>query len=397
VAFRKHPTYVRKARNGYQLQRGVPKDVQPIIGKALWSEPGGATYREAHARSPGFVARTDRDIAVARGQLVLSPEELIDALPKAYDLKDPEIVAMLEEGADVAVEERWMTAEQRQRYLRVLVGEEEPRSHLTAEELIQKAKTLKSPAERTVTGWRKAMSDFLGFAGVGHPTAATREHAVAYRSHLLERVKPNTAKTTLAYLGGLWSVLNEIYSDQPHIFQGLTKRIKVIKTRKVEIHIEDPDSWQGNQNHLLILKILYFTGARLAEIAGLMAEDLLEDRILIRPNEKRSLKTDASEREIPLHPRLKELVSPLREQQGLIWPSQFQQATSRWGVNLSKPAKLITGVSPKGLRDRAATVLRGAGKNEALVVRLLGHTPNWISSEYGAVPWAELVKAVELL
>ena len=66
-------------------------------------------------------------------------------------------------------------------------------------------------------------------------------------------------------------------------------------------------------------------------------------------------------------------------------------------VNLSKPAKLITGVSPKGLRDRAATVLRGAGKNEALVVRLLGHTPNWISSEYGAVPWAELVKAVELL
>jgi hypothetical protein len=96
VAFRKHPTYVRKARNGYQLQRGVPKDVQPIIGKALWSEPGGATYREAHARSPGFVARTDRDIAVARGQLVLSPEELIDALPKAYDLKDPEIVALLE-------------------------------------------------------------------------------------------------------------------------------------------------------------------------------------------------------------------------------------------------------------------------------------------------------------
>ena len=204
MAFRKHPTYVRKARNGYQLQRGVPKDVQPIIGKALWSEPGGATYREAHARSPGFVARTDRDIAVARRQLVLSPEELIDALPKAYDLNDPEMVALLEEGADVAVQERWLTAQQRQRYVRVLVGEEEPISHLTAEELIQKAKTLKCPAERTVAGWSKALSDFLGFSGVGHPTAATREHAVAYRSHLLERVKPNTAKTTLAYLGGLW-------------------------------------------------------------------------------------------------------------------------------------------------------------------------------------------------
>ena len=374
MAFRKHPTYVRKARNGYQLQRGVPKAVQQIIGKQTWCEPGGASYREAHARSPGFVARTDRDIAVARGDLLL-----------------------IEEGADVAAGERWLTAEQRQRHLRVLVGEEESRSHLTAEELIQKAKTLKSPAERTVSGWTKALSDFLGFSGVGHPTAATREHAVAYRSHLLERVQPNTAKTTLAYLGGLWSVLNEIYSDQPHIFQGLTKRIKVIKTIKVEVHIEDPDSWQGNQHHLSILKILYFTGARLAEIAGLMAEDLLEDRILIRPNEKRSLKTAASQREIPLHPRLKELVSALREQQGLLWPSQFQPATSRWGVNLSKPAKLITGVSPKDLRGRAATVLRGAGKNEALVVRLLGHTPNWISSEYGAVSWSELVQALELL
>jgi hypothetical protein len=107
VAFRKHPTYVRRARNGYQLQRGVPKDVQPVIGKKVWCEPGGATYREAHSRSPGFVARTDRDIAVARGQLVLSPEELIDVLPKTHDLNDPEMVAMLKEGADVAAEEGW--------------------------------------------------------------------------------------------------------------------------------------------------------------------------------------------------------------------------------------------------------------------------------------------------
>ena len=397
MAFRKHPTYVRKARNGYQLQRGVPSDVQPIIGKKVWCEPGGATYREAHARSPGFVARTDRDIAVARGQLVLSPEELIDALLKTHDLKDPEMVALLKEGADVATEEGWLTTEQRQRYLRVLVGEEDPRPQLTAEELFQAARILKGSADRTVAGWRKAMSDFLSFAGVAHPTAATREHAVAYRSHLLQRVKSSTAKTTLAYLAGLWSVLNENHPGHPNVFLGLTRRIKVVKARKVEVHIEDPDIWEGSETHLLILKFLYFTGARLAEIAGLMAEDLLEDRILIRPNQKRSLKTDGSEREIPLHPRLKELASALRKQEGLLWPSQFQPATSRWGVNLSKPAKLITGVSPKGLRDRAATVLRGAGKNEALVVRLLGHTPNWISSEYGAVPWSELVKAVELL
>ena len=47
MPFRKHPTYVRKARNGYQLQRGVPKDVQPVIGKTIWVEGAGSTYRVA--------------------------------------------------------------------------------------------------------------------------------------------------------------------------------------------------------------------------------------------------------------------------------------------------------------------------------------------------------------
>jgi len=35
AVFKKYPTSVRKARNGYQLQRGVPMDAKPIIGKEL--------------------------------------------------------------------------------------------------------------------------------------------------------------------------------------------------------------------------------------------------------------------------------------------------------------------------------------------------------------------------
>ena len=38
---------MRKASNGYQLQRGVPKDVQPVIGKTIWGEGAGSTYRLA--------------------------------------------------------------------------------------------------------------------------------------------------------------------------------------------------------------------------------------------------------------------------------------------------------------------------------------------------------------
>ena len=57
----------------------------------------------------------------------------------------------------------------------------------------------------------------------------------------------------------------------------------------------------------------------------------------------------------------------------------------------------MVGATPKGFRDRAATVLRSNNMNEAVVVALLGHTPNSISMSYGAVPWSELKRAVKLL
>lgn len=388
---------MRKARNGYQLQRGVPKDVQPVIGKTIWVESAGSTYRVAQRLSPVFAAKTDRLIAEARNEVSLTGDELIDAVPDRFDLSDPEVVEALLTGCDVEVEEGALTREQASRYRAILKGEEKPRDHLSKEELIQQAKALKAPAARTEMSWRSALDDFLAHAAVTHPTAATTQHAVAYRSWLLERLSPSTVKTRLAFLSGLWSVLCELRPDSTHIFQGLNKRIKVVKSRKSEVTLTDPSQWQGSGEQIEIFQFLYFTGARLAEIAGLQAEDLCEDRILIRPNESRPLKTESSERSIPIHPRLQSLVIELRKKNGLLWPGQYQESNKRWGVNLSKPCKKIVGVTPKGFRDRVATVLRANNMNEAVVVALLGHTPNSISMAYGATPWKELKRAIKLL
>ena len=388
---------MRKARNGYQLQRGVPKDVQPVIGKTIWVESAGSTYRVAQRLSPVFAAKTDRLIAEARNEVSLTGDELIDAVPDRFDLSDPEVVEALLIGCDVEVEEGAFTREQASRYRAILKGEEKPRDHLSKEELIQQAKALKAPAARTEMSWRSALDDFLAHAAVTHPTAATTQHAVAYRSWLLERLSRSTVKTRLAFLSGLWSVLCELRPGSTHIFQGLNKRIKVVKSRKSEVTLTDPSQWQGSGEQIDIFQFLYFTGARLAEIAGLQAEDLCEDRILIRPNESRPLKTESSERSIPIHPRLQSLVIELRKKNGLLWPGQYQESNKRWGVNLSKPCKKIVGVTPKGFRDRVATVLRANNMNEAVVVALLGHTPNSISMAYGATPWKELKRAIKLL
>jgi len=397
VPYRKHPTYVRKARNGYQLQRGVPKDVQPVVGKTIWVEAAGSTYRVAQRLSPAFAAKTDRLIAEARNEVSLTADELIDTVPRRFDLSDPEAVEALLAGCDVEVEEGAITLEQAARYRAILKCEEQPRDHLSKEELIQQAKALKSPAARTEMSWKSALDDFLAHAAVTHPTSATRQHAIAYRSWLLTRLSPSTVRTRLAFLCGLWSVLCELRPNSSHVFKGLNSRIKVVKTRKPEVTITDPTEWIGTGEQMEIFQFLYFTGARLAEIAGLQAEDLYEDRIFIRPNELRPLKTSSSERYIPIHPRLQPLVIKLRERTGLLWLSQYQEANKRWGVNLSKPSRRIVGITPKGFRDRAATVLRENNINEAVVVALLGHTPNSISMAYGAAPWSELKRAVRLL
>ena len=76
MTYRKHPTHVRKARNGDQLQRGVPKEVQPVMGY----EAAGSKYRAGQRLSAAFAARVDCIIAEARNGLLLSGEELIDAV-----------------------------------------------------------------------------------------------------------------------------------------------------------------------------------------------------------------------------------------------------------------------------------------------------------------------------
>ena len=110
--------------------------------------------------------------------MLLTEDELIDAVPQRFDLSDPDVVELLLTGSDVDVAEGRISLEQQKRFIAVVKGEEQPQEHLSKEELIQQAKALKSPAERTVLGWRSALDDFLAHAAVTYPTSAIRQHAI---------------------------------------------------------------------------------------------------------------------------------------------------------------------------------------------------------------------------
>ena len=390
MSYRRIPSYVYKARQGYVLQRAVPTDVLTVIGRAKFKEPGG-TLQEARARVPAFIARTDQEIAIARGQVQLSIDEQIDRLAYEADRQDPEMQELLLEGACVDSD---LSDAQRERMVAVVTGQLIPEPLYTAQDLIGIATRLKQPAKRTHESWCKQLDLFLKFCSANSPLSCTKQQAASYRTYLLSRVSPATAKTTLNYLSGLWSILEEVKPSSEHIFKGLAKRIKVIKYSQ-DKEIKPIENWSGSI-YIPVFKVIYYTGARLGEISGLRSQDILKDRILIRPTTERSLKSSASEREIPIHAELQDLLSSLRNQEGYLWPS-LESPNGRWGHNLSKSCKSVTGVNPHAFRHRVATCLRDKNFNEATIGKLLGHEPNTVTGSYGSVPWIRLVDAVSSL
>ena len=174
--------------------------------------PSASPASRATAEALGSVQGRACPIRILRPLIHLTGDELIDAVPARFDLSDQEVVELLLTGCDVEVEEGALTREQSSRHRAILKGQEQPREHLSKEELIQQAKALKAPAARTEMSWRSALDDFLAHAAVTHPTSATSQHAIAYRSWLLERLSASTIKTRLAFLSGFWSVLCELRS-----------------------------------------------------------------------------------------------------------------------------------------------------------------------------------------
>ena len=69
----------------------------------------------------------------------------------------------------------------------------------------------------------------------------------------------------------------------------------------------------------------------------------------------------------------------------------------RYGHNLSKPCKKVTGLRPKDLRDRFADQLRTHDVTERVIGMLLGHSAGDTTGTYGGQIWQKLVASVSLI
>ena len=403
------PSYVRKARQGFQLQRAVPKDCQVFIGKKVWVETGIKTLNEARARVPSFVTRTDELIATARGQSNLTTDELMEQLPALTPEEDREDMQVALQMLSLSGVDA-ISKEQAARGSELLQGVAKPSPLFTADDLINARIKTEDPAPRTVVGWRKELRLFMDFSRCVSPLSCTEKQAVAYKDQLLTQVSPATAKVRLAYLAGLWTTLVTVHKDKnpTHIFKGIPASIKMPKgqrggVKRMKTFITKPiEEWEENK-YLDVFKAWYYTGCRNMEICRLHGEHILDDRIFVEWYEDERLKTEASHRYVPIHPKLEPILAKYRGRKGLLWPSlettTIEEGVEvvRYGHNLSKPCKKVTGLRPKDLRDRFADQLRTNDVTERVIGVLMGHSASDTTGTYGGQIWDKLVRSVGLI
>jgi integrase len=341
----------------------------------------------------------------------LSTDELIEALPElTAEWGDPQdtVVALQIlglKGVDL------FTSEQVKRGSDLLLGKTQPKKLFTAQDLLNARRRDQRPAPRTYEGWTKALTAFMEFTRKASPLTCTEQDAVDYKDHLIAQVSRSTAKVQLAYLSGLWTTLVEKKKkDNPlHIFKGLAssieentrdKALKAAKRKQNQTFEAMPiDEWTGSV-YIPVFKILYCTGCRLAEVAALRGEDINDDYISVEWHEERSLKTANSVRDIPIHPKLVEVLKAFRGTKGYLWPTLKTVnvldgvEVIRWGHNLARPCNKVTGLRPKDFRDRFATQLRSLDFNQVNIERLMGHSALTTNSTYGGKDWSKYVQMI---
>ena len=265
--------------------------MRQAIGKAVFKGSSFSSIHEARANVQSFLDQTEPEIRRAKGEQVTPEELMLEAVQKepslikefgTYGLVEsvsPRLDAYLDnQGTPNPEFERLHATAQ-------AINKGEHQSLLTVHGLLEARRLDREPAPRTFEDWVKALQAFMRFNSHSRPGEATKADAVAYKDHLIQRMSRNSAKTQLAYCAGLWTTLIEKQGGGEHIFKGLpgtleeTTKTKALRAaqakRNQSFEPTTPiDQWDGTI-YLPVLKLLYFTGCRLAEVSALRGKTFM--------------------------------------------------------------------------------------------------------------------------
>ena len=410
----KLPRYVfRRANGSFRYKRNVPLHLRALIGKATLYRQLGDSYKEAMQNLPLVHARIevllegekeksarDRSIEIIRGALgdEVADMVLANAVPEYSEIED----ALNDLGK--ALHKQKLPSEiVEQVYSGKLRQEVITLETVLKDYVAYKSDTPKAEKEITqrVERLRKDMQHIYGKQKLKNVSLSdiSRQDANDFRDHLLSRVSANSA---VRMLGVVRTAINHAIVEHslniPNVFTNL--RIKGAGASKLDrlplsdtqvVHLET--AYSNDTTAWALFVCLRDTGCRVSEIAGLRVKDCDTDKecLIIFPTPWRTLKTNNSQRSVPLSPeaiKALEEVSQGKDPEAPLFP---RYAKERGGDNCSAMLmkRLRTIITDKkltmhSLRHRMKDQLRNTGCPEAISMAILGHGSNTVAANYGS-------------
>ncbi|MDB4594065.1 tyrosine-type recombinase/integrase [Paracoccaceae bacterium] len=410
----KLPRYVfRRANGSFRYKRNVPLHLRALIGKATLYRQLGDSYKEAmqnlplvHARIEALLegekekSARDRSIEIIRGALGDEVAEMVlaNAVPEYSEIED----ALNDLGK--ALHKQKLPSEiVEQVYSGKLRQEVITLETVLKDYVAYKSDTPKAEKEITqrVERLRKDMQHIYGKQKLKYVSLSdiSRQDANDLRDHLLSRVSANSA---VRMLGVVRTAINHAIVEHslniPNVFTNL--RIKGAGASKLDrlplsdtqvVHLET--AYSKDTTAWALFVCLRDTGCRVSEIAGLRVKDCDTDNgcLSISPTPWRTLKTNNSQRSVPLSPEAIKALEEVFQGKDPEAPLFPQYAKERGGDNCSAMLmkRLRTIITDKkltmhSLRHRMKDQLRNTGCPEAISMAILGHGSNTVAANYGS-------------
>ena len=410
----KLPRYVfRRANGSFRYKRNVPLHLRALIGKATLYRQLGDSYKEAMQNLPLIHARIeallegekeksarDRSIEIIRGALgdEVADMVLANAVPEYSEIEDAlnELgKALHKQKLPSEIVEQVYSGKLRQE---VITLETVLKDYVAYKSDTPKAeKEIKQRVERL----RKDMQHIYGKQKLRYVSLIdiSRQDANDLRDHLLSRVSANSA---VRMLGVVRTAINHAIVEHslniPNVFTNL--RIKGAGASKLDrlplsdtqvVHLET--AYSNDTTAWALFVCLRDTGCRVSEIAGLRVKDCDTDKecLIISPTPWRTLKTNNSQRSVPLSSEAIKALDEVSQGKNPEAPLFPQYAKERGGDNCSAMLmkRLRTVITDKkltmhSLRHRMKDKLRNTGCPEAISMAILGHGSNTVAANYGS-------------
>jgi integrase len=389
----------------WYTRKDVPKPLQALIGKTSFQPALGTDFKQAVILHYRMRAEAEQQIADARAELALPPMKFTitrkDGTSQTTALKRaPDFIrALIPTGVKLpAVFQKWAEAKQ--------------------------------PTINTVNETRRAMGQFIALNGDLVMPAFTVKHARAWCDYIAAadsahatKIKRFAAVTNLFKFG--WR--NDHIQTNPFDRVSLERPRKARAARRQDWTLDELRTWFSSPIYtegyrpkygeaaFWIPILALFHGARAGELCQMDRADIKCDgvpRMMIRPSDEdededaKSVKTDESERIIPIHRRVIELgfLDYFNSLDGTkLFPRVKPDSRGRWSGRFSNwfgEYRRKLGITERwtdfhALRGTWKTAARGVKIDPRVHDAITGHSGSVADKHYGSYPDSVLKEAID--